>query len=292
MLCMPNELTLEITNICPLHCKMCSSEAVSDFADIAVYWAQETVKDYVKKYTDFEIIRLSGGEPFRHPELQGIVELIKAENRQVVILTSGNYKDHEPLPMKELQLSRPNIDELVFSLHGTWDLHDCITTSTENPQDVFDQQPIINMLESVKRARNLQYNYSFHTCVLKENYDDLENIIKIINEHCGANYQKTRLHLLKPVYQGRARDLEKLSKEDWDKIPEIARELGQKYNVEITHTGDHGCSAYPNCTNQKAAVTWYGKEIGCSALKEKYFRGKVPCTQPRQVKLGEGLRNG
>jgi MoaA/NifB/PqqE/SkfB family radical SAM enzyme len=284
---MPKELTIEITNVCPLHCKMCSSEAVAPFVDMATHLSLESIKSYVKKYADFEIIRLSGGETYKHPDFQRIVKAIKAENRQIVVLTSGNYDDHEPLPIEELQACRPHIDELVFSIHGNWDLHDCITTSTSNPNDVFDRQPIKNMLESVKRARTLQYNYSFHTCVLKENYNDLENIIKIVDEHCRADYQKTRLHFLKPVYQGRARDLEKLSKEDWDKIPEIAQSLGQKYNVEITYTGEHGC----NCKEQKAAITWYGKEMDCSALKELYFGGKVPCTQPKQIRFGEGLRN-
>ena len=289
---MTKELTIEITNACSLHCKMCSSEAVSDFADIVMHMSVEDIKKYVKRYADFEIVRLSGGEPFRHPDFPFIVKDIKAEKRQVVVLTSGNYSDCEALPVKELQACRPYIDELVFSIHGNWDLHDCTATSTENPLDVFDRQPIKNMLESVKRARDLQYNYSFHTCVLKENYNDLENIIKIVDGHCRADYQKTRLHFLKPVYQGRARDLEKLSKEEWDNIKVLAKDLGQKYNMELTYTGQEGCSAYPNCINQKAAITWYGKEMDCSALKERCYGGRRPCKEPRQVKFGEGLRNG
>jgi pyruvate-formate lyase-activating enzyme len=270
---------------------MCSSEAVSDFADIATYVSADSIIRFVKEYADFEIIRFSGGDPPKHPDFQRIVKATKAEKRQVVVLTSGNYSDHEALPIKDLQACRPYIDELVFSIHGNWDLHDCIATSTENPLDVFDRQPIKNMLESVKRARDLQYNYSFHTCVLKENYNDLENIIKIVDGRCRADYQKTRLHFLKPVYQGRARDLEKLSEEEWANIEVLAKDLGQKYNMELTYTGQEGCSAYPNCNNQKAAITWDGKRIDCSALKERYYGGRRPCKEPKQIKFGEGLRN-
>ena len=121
------ELTLEITNRCSLNCIQCSSEADSEGE---IFFKLDKIEKILEKYNEFDTIRLSGGEPFEHPKIDKICELIKNLNKKVVILSSGVFYD-APLPKGFLKKIGCHIDEIVFSYHGREKIHEEIVTQTD-----------------------------------------------------------------------------------------------------------------------------------------------------------------
>jgi len=84
------ELTVEITNICTHHCPWCGSDSRPD-GQIVPY---AKVSRLLKKYRlECDLVRLSGGEPTRHPVLPKIVSRAKQLGYRVVLLTNGFQAD-------------------------------------------------------------------------------------------------------------------------------------------------------------------------------------------------------
>ena len=53
----------------------------------------ERIAEIIDKYADFESVRLSGGEPFEHPELEKILQLLQEKERITTILSCGVKND-------------------------------------------------------------------------------------------------------------------------------------------------------------------------------------------------------
>ena len=80
------ELTIEITDNCMLRCLQCSSNARPDKSK---YMTLSEINEILKKFKDFESVRLSGGEPFQHPNLTEIIRFIKSRDRKITIMSCG-----------------------------------------------------------------------------------------------------------------------------------------------------------------------------------------------------------
>jgi len=65
------ELTIEITNYCSLNCLHCSTKANTQGE---IFFSVNQINNYLNQFPDFKKVRLSGGEPFEHPDL---VEILK-----------------------------------------------------------------------------------------------------------------------------------------------------------------------------------------------------------------------
>ncbi len=84
---MLDELTIEITNYCPNHCKYCSSNALDDY-NKAVFLSLYTIKQLLID-KEYEHIIISGGEPLAHPNFYSILELCKKHSRDVVVYSNA-----------------------------------------------------------------------------------------------------------------------------------------------------------------------------------------------------------
>jgi organic radical activating enzyme len=84
---MIDELTIEITNYCPNHCKYCSSNAIDDYNE-AIFLNIEDIENNLEG-KQFEHIILSGGEPLAHPKFYQILELCKLHSKDVVIYSNS-----------------------------------------------------------------------------------------------------------------------------------------------------------------------------------------------------------
>lgn len=126
------ELTLEITNNCSLNCIQCSSEAGPEGE---IFMTLDEVREHIARFSDFEIVRLSGGEPFQHPDLAEIVEMIAAQSKQVQILSCG-VLDGKPIPEDLFRKTKPHVQEIIFSEHGFYEIHDQIVSGQENWRNV------------------------------------------------------------------------------------------------------------------------------------------------------------
>lgn len=84
---MISELTIELTNYCPNHCKYCSSYSIDDFNEAMFIEVEEIENNLSGKY--YEHIILSGGEPLSHPKFYEILELCKRHTKDVVIYSNA-----------------------------------------------------------------------------------------------------------------------------------------------------------------------------------------------------------
>lgn len=111
----PAVYTLELTSVCNNRCRGCSniySNARNSITLPSRTWAK-LLADFAPQATQ---LRLSGGEPFLHPEFFGILEAATAYNIPVSIFTNARWRDPEVL-VKRLK-GWPNLTGLLISLHG------------------------------------------------------------------------------------------------------------------------------------------------------------------------------
>lgn len=266
------ELTVEITDKCSLDCLMCSTMAKKRGTN---HLSLDMFFNILNKYDDFKKVRLSGGEPFEHPNLIGLLKVLAKKERTAQILSCG-VRNNESIPEQYMEKIAPFIDEILFSYHGFYDEHERIVTSNKPFHMTY---PYWDMLmDSADNARNAGISFSFQTVLLKQNYNKLEAIAKDIMRINKIWGKEINWHLLKFVKQGKGKinANQALNGREVAQLPEIVDELRAKYRINITytHSFDHsGC----DCGDKKATVTILGREIPCSALKYSSKKGKYAC---------------
>ena len=123
------ELTLEITNKCPQNCLHCSTMAGPKRKK---FLTLEQIVRYIDCFPDFKSIRLSGGEPFLHPQIIDVAKLCYDKNKKTQVLSCGVIKQCSPIPYETFRAIKPYVDEVIFSIHGFYSLHDQIVSSDTN----------------------------------------------------------------------------------------------------------------------------------------------------------------
>jgi molybdenum cofactor biosynthesis enzyme MoaA len=107
------EMTLEITDKCPLRCIHCSSSPKRGELSF------DEIKETIDRYPIIESVVLSGGEPLMHPEVEAIIEWLLEKDLQLMLYTSG-YVEASAAFLAQF--------DLVFtSLYGTARFHNFIT---------------------------------------------------------------------------------------------------------------------------------------------------------------------
>ena len=273
------ELTLEITNNCFLNCIQCSTKANPKGK---IYFSLEQVASYLDRFTDFDVVRLSGGEPFQHPQLRDIVRIIHKQNKKVQILSCG-VKNGREISEKEMSSVKKYIDEIIFSMHGDDPLHDQIVTSDEF---WLRHPPYWDMVsDSADNALMNGINVSFQTVLMQANYSQLESIAHCLDSlsycrkvNCSID-KNTKWHILRFVKQGRGEEnsAQALNPEQLKDLPNVLKELSERYKVSITYSNSFAQDQC-DCGSQKAVVTVDQEIIPCSALKyNPKNKGKFGC---------------
>ena len=259
------DLTIEVTNHCSLNCVHCSSSANSEGN---IFMSTEYLRKILEEFGDFEHVRLSGGEPFEHINIERLCEQVKSANRELELLSSGVcYKSH--IPKSLLRLCKKNIDNVVFSLYGRKEIHDNVCRA-----DAYD-----HLTKSVALASDEGVPFSFHTIALRQNAAEIEDVFQYIAA-VNPLGEKPKLRIMRLIKQGRAEENENLalSKRELQGFVEHTKQLSEKYGIPTTYSGsllEEGCT----CGSDKAVVTVYGERIGCSALKFGTRSGHFACRQ-------------
>ena len=112
-------IVLAITYKCNLKCKMCNIWQDPNPSDISL--------DSLDNLKDLKYINLSGGEPFLHSNLVGIIKKLKNNNpqSQIIISTNGYASDLIVNSIKRIIAIDPNIG-IRISLDGIGEIHDNI----------------------------------------------------------------------------------------------------------------------------------------------------------------------
>ncbi|MBN2005487.1 MAG: radical SAM protein [Anaerolineae bacterium] len=162
----PAVYTLELTAECNNRCQGCSniySEARTPVTLPATTWAT-LLADFATQATQ---LRLSGGEPFLHPEFFDILESVTAYNIPVTIFTNARWRNPEAL-VKRLE-GWPNLSGLLVSLHGAQaESHEFFTHVAGS----FDEA-----CANIRLAVDSGLNVTLSTIITHQSYDEVDAVV-------------------------------------------------------------------------------------------------------------------
>lgn len=259
------ELLIEITNKCPFCCIFCSSYSSikknkfiksSDFFKI--------ISD--AKEIGIDIIQLSGGEPFLHPDINKFIDFILERGFLLEIYTCGNvYKDGKFLPIQSnLLLNYKNNPNLTLRFNFQTINEEVFIKLTNNSMG------LENLITSIKRCTKNNINTEVHIIPTSLNVTQLVSTIDyLLNE-----LKITRVKILRLILHGRAQEnYEKLifSENDLNKAIFVLR---KKYSASEVEIGTAFSMLSNSCRECQAAkyklmITVDLKLFPCTAFKNK-----------------------
>jgi len=187
------ELTLELTDWCPMNCLHCSSDSNPNSntylnPDIGLRLVEEAAILGAKK------INFSGGEPTASKLFMTILTRVISLGMSAEIFTCGLNRDNQ----KRFDLSdeiiissqKPNEVKFIFSLHG----------STAESHDYVTQRPgsFEILMKSLNRCLSLGIICEVNFVPMKINFQEFDKILNLIT-NLGVN----KVSILRFVPQGR-----------------------------------------------------------------------------------------
>lgn len=264
------ELTIELSGICNLDCIHCSHDREKDESIDYPELDKKELRDILDSYSDFEKIRISGGEPFHDSRLFFLAQEAKKRKKYVEVLSSGVYERTPEgnlfsIPENLLKNSLGLIDKISFSLYGSEEVHDSIT-QIDGSFKCLDG--------SVKLSRKYEIPFAFNFVALRDSIEGLEGALDYARYQSSLGAKDVSLRIIRFICQGSgaSNPEQKLSSKEIKKIIDRVPYLENRYKVPIFP----GCSfAEKDCRagDEKAVVTSDGQYLSCSALKG--YKGEV-----------------
>lgn len=196
---MLNEVCIEIIRKCPNKCVYCSScsgpdsEEIIDYEDISAI-----VSDALK--LGAKTICISGGEPFLHPQIMEIVELINSKGLNLYIYTSGIMMDKKgnsvSLPKRTLNSITGKVNKLIFNIQAS---NPIVYNTVMGTTGCFSK-----LKKSVRNANQLDIQTEAHFVPMKLNINEINETIEL----CQSLNIST-ISFLRFVSHGRAKLNEK-----------------------------------------------------------------------------------
>lgn len=178
----PEAITLFLTHMCNLHCKMCGQwgeGGVTKKTSVEHILSElpfDNIKSLIDEVTPFKPnITLFGGEPLLHTRVADIIRYIKSKKMHCLVITNGFLLEK----MAE-DLVSSGLDELNVSLDGAAALHDEI----RGMEGLFDR--IMSGLKEVNRLKGLQGKkkplINLQCTITKYNNTHLEQMLGVADE--------------------------------------------------------------------------------------------------------------
>lgn len=190
---MLKEISIEIIRKCPNNCVHCSSfsnKKCKEIIDLPIIC--EMVND--AKLLGAKTICLSGGEPFLHPDIIGIVSHISTCGLECYIYTSGiviNKDKYCSLSKDVLNNIVGKVSKLIFNVEAS-------SEATYNK--VMGTMGCFDLLkESIKKAVNLSIVTEAHFVPMKVNINEIKETL-LLCEQLGIS----KISFLRLVAHGRA----------------------------------------------------------------------------------------
>ncbi len=177
-----NQISLKITNLCNLRCKMCGQWGEKGYnltkpnSELKEVVSLETYKKMVDDVAHIKpLIYIWGGEPFLYPDLMPLTSYMKEKDFILSIVTNGvKLREHAD------EIVEKQWDALMLSLDGPKEVHNEIRGS----KDCFDTLAKgIDTIQSVKRKNKSKLPYvMLLVTVSRDNYHILDEIFDIAKE--------------------------------------------------------------------------------------------------------------
>lgn len=171
-----------INSICNLTCEHC------------FYWRNLNQRDDLtfdefKKLSlelgDFEILNLSGGEPFIRPEFADICSLFVKHNhvKQIYVPTNGYFTERTERQLRQLLQSKTlQLFACEISLDGMPEYHDRFRG---NPKSFAKAMETYDMLAALQKEDSRLLIHA-NTVAMSENMDEIWRLTEFLHERCPA----------------------------------------------------------------------------------------------------------
>jgi sulfatase maturation enzyme AslB (radical SAM superfamily) len=121
----PRRLSVELTNICNLHCSYCVRDEDALYHTPAKFFSPELFESIVRQAREaigITHVNFTGGEPTLHPQFDRILEIAESNDLKVSFVTNGwNFEKIWP----KLLVHRTAMTHVAFSVDGaTTEKHD------------------------------------------------------------------------------------------------------------------------------------------------------------------------
>ena len=168
----PAIVQLELTHRCNLNCAMCYQSKQSDNSNEL---SAEKWKNLINSLPRWSLITLTGGDPFVRKDFDEILSFALSKNK-CNILTNGEL-------MTESQINQMVSGKLMIigiSLDGGANIHNKIRGKKNLFEKVIEN---IKKIQAEKKKRGSKFPLiDIKTVILKENYNDMESLLKLIDE--------------------------------------------------------------------------------------------------------------
>jgi MoaA/NifB/PqqE/SkfB family radical SAM enzyme len=114
----PHRLSVELANICNLHCSYCFRSEENLYSTHAEFFPLELLRrviDEAREAANITRVNFTGGEPTLHPQFAAILETVAAADLQASFVTNGWHFERT---WPALAANRPAISHVAFSLDG------------------------------------------------------------------------------------------------------------------------------------------------------------------------------
>jgi sulfatase maturation enzyme AslB (radical SAM superfamily) len=114
----PHRLSVELANICNLHCSYCFRSEDNLYNNHAEFFPLELLRRIVseaRRAAHITHVNFTGGEPTLHPQFAQILETIAAADLQASFVTNGWHFERV---WPALSNNRPAISHVAFSMDG------------------------------------------------------------------------------------------------------------------------------------------------------------------------------
>lgn len=258
---LPETISLLLTYQCNLRCQMCGQwgerGSLKDLppSETKVYMEMAIIKRLIDEIKGFHpTITLFGGEPLLHSQWEEIIKRIKEAGLRCNMISNGIL-----LKKRAVEAVRLGLDEIIFSLDGTAEVHDAI----RGGKGVFNMA-----LEGFQHLQDAKVKYgkkkpavNVNTVIWEENHTMLGDIVEAAASF-GA--ETITFHHLIFVDQGAFEETERISQDalafsspDWagfmrDELPRIDPEMiiMQKSLIKRSKNGVPAFF-YPNLTDEE-----------------------------------------
>lgn len=121
----PQRFTLELANICNLHCSYCFRAEDNLYANRAEFFSPELLRKILKEAVeaaDLKRVIFTGGEPSLHPRFAEVIEIVRDAGLTTSFVTNGWHFERI---WPTLNANRETVTHVAFSLDGiTREVHD------------------------------------------------------------------------------------------------------------------------------------------------------------------------
>ena len=270
---MLKEMSIEVIRKCPNRCIHCSSFSTEKCSEIIPF---EVFKSVVMGAKDLglQTVCFSGGEPFLHPDIVKMVELVHEQGLNSYIYSSGIYmnelKEREPVPYEIFAQIVNKVTKIIYNIEAAEESTYDIIMGTQGCFEFLKQ--------SIRRSVSAGIIAEGHFVPNKINKDQIEQTLGYCTDLGISKMSFLRLVIHGRAYENRDRLL--LSDEELLKIEKKLLKIKNKnkYNIRIGvpllgETEECHCEA----ANGKLNIRYDGKVFPCEVFKNNRVEPLEDC---------------